>query len=262
MTSPSSMICFFIQIEKMSAKNVCKPRQGSSEEPLKSKIACCHLLMRLASQALPYLPWNMHHNNNDNSNNDNNNDNAAVALDQERCSFWRHRAFSICAPQLWNALPRELRVCDSIGCFKKALMKTFLFKKAYCWVKLRQTFSWMKLEIGPKILRSYLSCILFFKAIFNFLRVWNACGLLRNKRYINKLLLILLLITITRTIKIKKTLLTSKSICHPWQAKTCKQWGKKSNHDSAPMGFEPTAFYSGVVPVPPFWRWGLKGPKY
>ena len=39
--------------------------------------------------------------------------------------------FSICAPQLWNALPRELIVCDSVGSFKKAL-KTFLFKKAYC----------------------------------------------------------------------------------------------------------------------------------
>ena len=25
------------------------------------------------------------------------------------------RAFSICAPQLWNALPRELRVCDSVA---------------------------------------------------------------------------------------------------------------------------------------------------
>ena len=41
------------------------------------------------------------------------------------------RAFSICASQLFNALPRELRVCDSVGSFKKSL-KTFLFKKAYC----------------------------------------------------------------------------------------------------------------------------------
>ena len=41
------------------------------------------------------------------------------------------RAFSICAPQLWNALPLELSVCRSVGSFKKAL-KTFLFKKAYC----------------------------------------------------------------------------------------------------------------------------------
>ena len=41
------------------------------------------------------------------------------------------RAFSICAPQLWNALPAELRVCHSVGSFKKAL-KMFLFKKAYC----------------------------------------------------------------------------------------------------------------------------------
>ena len=40
----------------------------------------------------------------------------------------RHNSlqFSTCA---CNALPRELRVCDSVSSFKKAL-KTFLFKKA------------------------------------------------------------------------------------------------------------------------------------
>ena len=43
----------------------------------------------------------------------------------------RFRAFFICAPQLWNALSRELRVCDSLGSFKKSL-KTFNFKEAYC----------------------------------------------------------------------------------------------------------------------------------
>ena len=175
MTSPYSMICFFIQIEKTSAKNVCKPKHGSPEEPLKSKIACYHLIMRLTFQALPYLPWSMHHYNNDddsNNVNNNNNNNAAIVLDQERRSFWRHRAFSIFAPQLWNALTRELRVCE-------IALKTFLLKTAYCWVKLRQTFLWMMLEIGPIILRSYSSYILFFKAIFNFLTMWNACGLLR-----------------------------------------------------------------------------------
>ena len=29
------------------------------------------------------------------------------------------RAFSICAPQLWNALPWELRVCHSVGSFRQ-----------------------------------------------------------------------------------------------------------------------------------------------
>ena len=104
--------------------------------------------------------------------------------------------FSICAPQLWNALPRELIVCDSVGSFKKAL-KTFLFKKAYCWVKLRQTFHERMFEIGPKISRFYLSSYFFFsRAIFNFLITWSACGLLTNKRYINKLLLLLLLLSL------------------------------------------------------------------
>ena len=44
---------------------------------------------------------------------------------------YAYRAFSICAPQLWNALPpgaKRVRFCSS---FKKAL-KTFLLKKAYC----------------------------------------------------------------------------------------------------------------------------------
>ena len=29
------------------------------------------------------------------------------------------RAFSLCAPQLWNALPRELRECDSVVVLRK-----------------------------------------------------------------------------------------------------------------------------------------------
>ena len=44
---------------------------------------------------------------------------------------YRFRAFSICASRLWNALPRELRVCNSVVSFKKSL-NTFLSKKAYC----------------------------------------------------------------------------------------------------------------------------------
>ena len=44
---------------------------------------------------------------------------------------YRFKAFSICVPQLWSALPLELRMCDSVGSFKKGL-KTFLFRKAYC----------------------------------------------------------------------------------------------------------------------------------
>ena len=43
----------------------------------------------------------------------------------------RFRAFSICASRLWNALPGELRVCNSVISFKKSL-NTFLSKKAYC----------------------------------------------------------------------------------------------------------------------------------
>ena len=39
-----------------------------------------------------------------------------------------YRAFSVCAPQLWNALPLELKGCQPVTSFKKALKK-FLFKE-------------------------------------------------------------------------------------------------------------------------------------
>ena len=40
------------------------------------------------------------------------------------------RAFSVCAPRLWNSLPLEIRKCDSIDTLKKKL-KTHLFKSSY-----------------------------------------------------------------------------------------------------------------------------------
>ena len=39
------------------------------------------------------------------------------------------RAFSVCAPRLWNSFPLEIRRCDSIDTFKKKL-KTHLFKSS------------------------------------------------------------------------------------------------------------------------------------
>ena len=71
------------------------------------------------------------------------------------------------------------------------------------------------LEIGPNILRFYLSYIIFFKAIFNFLSMWSACGLLKNKRYINKLLLLLFSLngfTILNPIEEKWIMLTASLI--------------------------------------------------
>jgi hypothetical protein len=40
------------------------------------------------------------------------------------------RAFMNCAPKLWNAMPKEMRLCSEIEAFKKDL-KTYLFKKAF-----------------------------------------------------------------------------------------------------------------------------------
>ena len=41
------------------------------------------------------------------------------------------RAFSTCAPKLWNDLPLHLRTCASFNVFKSNL-KTFLFKYKFC----------------------------------------------------------------------------------------------------------------------------------
>ena len=41
------------------------------------------------------------------------------------------RAFSVAAPKLWNSLPVDIRLCDNVAKFKRAL-KTHLFRKAYC----------------------------------------------------------------------------------------------------------------------------------
>ena len=40
------------------------------------------------------------------------------------------RAFSVCAPTMWNSLPEDLRKCSSINGFKSGL-KTFLFREAF-----------------------------------------------------------------------------------------------------------------------------------
>jgi hypothetical protein len=40
------------------------------------------------------------------------------------------RAFAVCAPRMWNALPESLRQCTSLEGFKKGL-KTYLFRECY-----------------------------------------------------------------------------------------------------------------------------------
>ena len=40
------------------------------------------------------------------------------------------RSFRVSAPILWNNLPQNIRLCDSLGTFKREL-KTHLFRIAY-----------------------------------------------------------------------------------------------------------------------------------
>ena len=41
-----------------------------------------------------------------------------------------YRAFSCAAPVLWNALPQDIRLCETLNGFKSKL-KTYLFRKAF-----------------------------------------------------------------------------------------------------------------------------------
>ena len=49
---------------------------------------------------------------------------------KSRCKTFGDRAFSVCAPRLWNTLPLSVREKDTLYSFKKAL-KTHYFRKAY-----------------------------------------------------------------------------------------------------------------------------------
>ena len=46
--------------------------------------------------------------------------------------FYGDRALSVAGPKLWNALPRELRFCESLDSFKSKL-KTHLFNEAFIY---------------------------------------------------------------------------------------------------------------------------------
>ena len=46
--------------------------------------------------------------------------------------YYGNRAFSVAGPTLWNALPKEIRLCKSVDSFKCNL-KTHFFKKAFAW---------------------------------------------------------------------------------------------------------------------------------
>ena len=53
-----------------------------------------------------------------------------VPVSTLRLQFYGDRAFSVAGPTLWNALPKNIRLCATLAAFKTSL-KTFLFKKAY-----------------------------------------------------------------------------------------------------------------------------------
>ena len=47
-----------------------------------------------------------------------------------RLKTYGERAFSVCAPKLWNKLPPSVRDCDNVDTFKTKL-KTYMFSKAF-----------------------------------------------------------------------------------------------------------------------------------
>ena len=53
-----------------------------------------------------------------------------VPVSTLRLKFYGDRAFSFAGPTLWNALPKNIRLCTTLAAFKTSL-KTFLLKKTY-----------------------------------------------------------------------------------------------------------------------------------
>ena len=53
-----------------------------------------------------------------------------VPVSTLRLKFYGDRAFSVARPTLWNALPKNIRLCAILAAFNTSL-KTYLFKKAY-----------------------------------------------------------------------------------------------------------------------------------
>ena len=53
-----------------------------------------------------------------------------LSVPKSRTVTYGDRAFSVCAPKLWNELPFQLRMSSNIQAFKSGL-KTMLFKMAY-----------------------------------------------------------------------------------------------------------------------------------
>ena len=53
-----------------------------------------------------------------------------LSVPRSRLKTYGDRAFSICGPKLWNSLPDEVRLSETVGVFKTRL-KTHLFRKAF-----------------------------------------------------------------------------------------------------------------------------------
>ena len=53
-----------------------------------------------------------------------------LEVPRTRCKTFGDRAFSVCAPQLWNALPLDIKLSPTVGTFKTKL-KTHFFKQTY-----------------------------------------------------------------------------------------------------------------------------------
>ena len=58
------------------------------------------------------------------------NQNFTLNIPKFRTEKYGRGRFGVTAPKLWNSLPSELKLCDSVSTFKKQL-KTFLFRQAY-----------------------------------------------------------------------------------------------------------------------------------
>ena len=72
------------------------------------------------TQKLSYIPISKLRSSNQN----------LLAIPRSNLRAYGDRCFSVAGPKLWNSLPKNIRMCDSLELFKKRL-KTHLFKSAF-----------------------------------------------------------------------------------------------------------------------------------
>ena len=58
-----------------------------------------------------------------------------LSVPRPRLKNFGDKAFSVCAPNLWNSLPSHIKNSDTLSGFK-AKLKTYLFTEHFAWLNM------------------------------------------------------------------------------------------------------------------------------